>query len=326
MSNLKVLFVGGSGQISFDCIHESVRQGHETWVFNRGNHNSGLPAEVSHLKGDFHNEDDYRNLLAQSFDVICQFRVFEPSEMQRDLALLTAKAAKAHYIFISSAVCYTKPSEDFPIVESSSKGNLYWDYGSKKLQCEQLLRQQKALPYTIIRPSHTTRDRFITALDEGDLVYQRLQAGKDLILFDSGESLWTITLGRHFAIPFVRLFTSEGVHFEDFHLTSDNAYSWNEIYASLGRVLGKLPNIAYFPVEKIIKSAPHLKGPLLGDKVSPTVFDNTKIKHAVGPFDCDVSLDAFTREVLEKAAGRLGDTSLQESDSAYEALITKLKT
>ena len=33
---LKVLYVGGTGQISFDCVHESVRAGHDTFVCNRG--------------------------------------------------------------------------------------------------------------------------------------------------------------------------------------------------------------------------------------------------------------------------------------------------
>ena len=32
---LKVLHIGGTGQISFDCVHESVRAGCHTFVFNR---------------------------------------------------------------------------------------------------------------------------------------------------------------------------------------------------------------------------------------------------------------------------------------------------
>ena len=71
----KVLYIGGTGQISFDCIHASVQAGHETWVFNRGNNNAGLPAETKFLRGDMHVDSDYQQIAAEGFDVICQFHV-----------------------------------------------------------------------------------------------------------------------------------------------------------------------------------------------------------------------------------------------------------
>ena len=45
---MRVLYVGGTGEISFACIHESVRLGHDVTVFNRGHHNGGLPQLKSH--------------------------------------------------------------------------------------------------------------------------------------------------------------------------------------------------------------------------------------------------------------------------------------
>ena len=48
---MRVLYIGGTGEISFDCIHESVRLGHEVTVFNRGRHNAGLPAECRFVVG-----------------------------------------------------------------------------------------------------------------------------------------------------------------------------------------------------------------------------------------------------------------------------------
>src|SRR4249920_1238957 len=40
-SDMRILYIGGTGEISFACVHESVRLGHEVSVFNRGNHNAG---------------------------------------------------------------------------------------------------------------------------------------------------------------------------------------------------------------------------------------------------------------------------------------------
>ena len=48
---MRVLYIGGSGEISFECIHESVRLGHDVTVFNRGRNNAGLPTGVSSVMG-----------------------------------------------------------------------------------------------------------------------------------------------------------------------------------------------------------------------------------------------------------------------------------
>ena len=82
---MKVLYIGGTGQISFDCIHQTVKAGHEVTVFNRGKHNAGLPESVDFITGDFNDDRQYAQILEHSFDVICQFRVFTPGEMKRDL-------------------------------------------------------------------------------------------------------------------------------------------------------------------------------------------------------------------------------------------------
>ena len=101
---MKVLYIGGSGQISYDCIHETVRAGYETWVFNRGNHNDGLPPEVNLIKGDMQDEEEYAKLADMHFDVICQFRVFSQDQLERDIKLFTGKTSQ--YLFISTASAY----------------------------------------------------------------------------------------------------------------------------------------------------------------------------------------------------------------------------
>jgi len=61
---MKVLYIGGTGEISFDCIHESVRLEHEVTVFNRGNNNAGLPDECRRIRGDINDHEAYRQLAA----------------------------------------------------------------------------------------------------------------------------------------------------------------------------------------------------------------------------------------------------------------------
>jgi nucleoside-diphosphate-sugar epimerase len=154
---MRVLFIGGTGEISFDCVRESMRLGHDVTVFNRGHNNAGLPPECHVIIGDLEDDDAYRRLAALDFDVVCQFRLFTTAAMARDIRLFTEHTGQ--YVFISSASVYRKPVRGLPITESTPLENPYWEYSRAKADMEGLLRSQTALPYTIIRPSHTYRTK-----------------------------------------------------------------------------------------------------------------------------------------------------------------------
>ncbi len=318
---MKVLFVGGTGQISFDCVHEAVRVGHDVWVFNRGNSNAGLPEAVSYIRGDFDDDADYGRIAEMGFDVICQFRVFTPEQMERDVALLAGKVTQ--YVFISSASAYQKPVRHYVITEDVPLENPHAAYSRNKAACEELLRAQQELHYTIVRPSHTSRTKFTTAMGEGDLAASRMLRGKPVVVPGDGTSLWTITRSRDFAPPFVALFGNVGAMDDVFHLTSDNAYAWNMIYEAIGRAVGVEPDLVHVPSDTLAKYNPDWEGALLGDKAYSVVFDNSKIKAVVGDFKCDPSLDGFMALLAEDFMARGGiDVSIDERlDALYDRIV-----
>ena len=320
---MKVLFVGGTGQISFDCVHESVRAGHDVWVFNRGNSNAGLPEAVSFIKGDFDDDDEYAQIAEMGFDVICQFRVFTPDQMRRDVALLAGKVAQ--YIFISSASAYQKPVRHYVITEDVPLENPFAQYSRDKAACEVVLQSQQGLHYTIVRPSHTSRTKFTTAMGEGDLAASRMLRGKPVVVPGDGTSLWTVTRSKDFAPPFVKLFGCVGAMDEAFHLTRDNAYSRNMIYEAIGRAEGvAAPELVHVPSDTLIRYNRDWEGALHGDKSNSVVFDNSKIKAVVGDFTCDPSLDDFMALLAEDFASRGGVNVPidEELDALYDQIIT----
>ncbi len=316
------MFVGGTGQISFDCVHESVRVGHDVWVFNRGNSNAGLPGAVSFIKGDFDDDMDYGRIAEMGFDVICQFRVFTPEQMKRDVALLTGKVAQ--YIFISSASAYQKPTRHYVITEDIPLENPFAVYSRNKAACEAVLRAQEDLHYTVVRPSHTSRTKFTTAMGEGDLAASRMLRGKPVIVPGDGTSLWTITRSKDFAPPFVKLFGNVGAIDEVFHLTSDNAYTWNMIYKAIGRAVGVEPELVHVPTDTLVRYNPEWEGALLGDKSNTVVFDNSKIKAVVGDFQCDSSLDDFMAMLAQEFMARGGvAVPIDEAlDALYDRIVS----
>lgn len=317
---MRVLYIGGTGQISFDCVHESVKAGHDVSVLNRGHNNAGLPHACHLISGDVNDDAAYGRLAAQHFDVVCQFRLFDPVMMQRDLALFSG--ACGQYVFISSASAYQKPLRTLPITESVPLENPHWAYSRAKAQMEAMLQSQTALPFTIVRPSHTYRTKMPTPLG-GEV--SRMLRGKPIVLHGDGESLWTITHAQDFARPFVRLLGASNVLGEAYHITSDRQWSWNEIVEAIAGAIGAgAIEVVHVATDTLIAYRPEWTGPLLGDKSVSVVFDNSKIKAAVGDFDCPIGVWDGMRMVAERYPPRAEDYDAA-LDELYDRIIAVAK-
>lgn len=315
---MRVLYIGGTGEISFDCVHESVRLGHDVTVFNRGNHNTGLPPECRLIAGDVEDDVAYRGLAERDFDVVCQFRLFTPSAMERDVAVFTGHCGQ--YVFISSASAYRKPVRGLPITESTPLENPYWDYSRAKAAMEAMIRAQTALRYTIVRPSHTYRTKMPTPLG-GEV--GRMLRGKPVVLHGDGESLWTVTHARDFARPFARLLGEPRAIGEAFHITNDRQWSWNEIFEAIAAALGVgQPQIVHVATDTLIRYRPEWEGPLLGDKSPSVVFDNAKVKSVVGDFECPIDPWEGMRLVARQHPPRADVYDLQ-LDTLYDRIVAE---
>jgi nucleoside-diphosphate-sugar epimerase len=294
--SLKVLFVGGTGNISLPCVEEAVRAGHRVTVFNRGARDALLPPGVASITGDMSDGATYRELGRNGFDVVCQFIAFAPAQIANDIAAFSGKVGQ--YIFISSASVYQKPPRHTMISEQTPTINPYWGYSQNKIASEAMLKAANGLSWTIVRPSHTVRTILPTMFNEGDSVAHRMHAGKPVIVAGDGTTPWTLTRSADFAVPFVKLFGRNAAYGEDFHITSDNAYTWDSIYSTIAAGLGVAADIVHVPTATLVRYHRDWEGPLLGDKTWAALFDNRKIKRIAGDFDCAKDLGEVLAEPI----------------------------
>lgn len=293
---MKVLFIGGTGQISLPCVERSVAAGHDVSVLNRGVTDVSLPESVKQIVGDTSDGSLYNALPDGNFDVVCQFRAFDPKEVARDIEMFSGKVGQ--YIFISSASAYLKPATDYLITEETPLINPFWLYSRQKAECEDLLRHTENLPWTIVRPSHTMRVGLPTFLNDSDTVGLRILNGKPVLVAGDGLTLWTLTRPADFAVPFVNLFGNARAIGEDFHITGDKGFTWDDIYTRIGEGLGVEADIVHVPTDTLIKYNPEWEGPLYGDKVWCALFDNSKVKSVAGDFSCSEDLDEILAEPI----------------------------
>jgi nucleoside-diphosphate-sugar epimerase len=322
---MKVLYVGGTGEISHACVAESVTLGHEVSVFNRGRSERPLPAGVREIRGDLADEAGYAALADERFDVVCQFLAFEASVVERDLAVFGGRIGQ--YAFISSASAYAKPLDRFAVItEGTPLENPYWEYSRKKAAMEaSLMEWHRAgrLPVTIVRPSHTYRYNFPVALGGGDWTAERILAGRPVIVHGDGASLWTLTHSTDFARPFVRLLGNERALGEAFHITGRGVHTWDEILAAVGHALGAEPRLVHVASDTLVRYEPSWKGPLHGDKAPSTLFDNSKVVGAAGAFETTVSLDdgfAGVARAFEARRAKRGPAT----DPGLDALVARI--
>jgi nucleoside-diphosphate-sugar epimerase len=253
-----------------------------------------LPIGVTTIVGDIHDQEAYAKLGASKFDVVCAFMVFKPEHIRQDIATFSGKVGQ--YVFISSASCYLKPVRHYIITEKTPLENPYWEYSRNKIACERLLQDQSKLPYTIVRPSHTVRTRL--PIEVGDAMggLRRMLAGKPVLVTGDGTSPWTLTRSIDFSVPFVRLFGNSRALSQDFHITNDRAFTWDQIHTAIGRAFEVKVRNVHVPTDTLIRYNPEWTGPLVGDNMWTALFDNSKIKNAVGEFTCSADLDEILAE------------------------------
>ena len=296
---MKILFLGGTGNISTDCAALLHKRGHEILVLTRGK--TAVPPGYRAVQADRKDATAMRAALqGLQPEVVVNFLGYDLSDVQVDFDLFNGVVRQ--YVFISSTVVYAKPPQRLPLTEDAPLGNPFWDYAEKKLACERWLqerREESGFPVTIVRPSHTYSKRWIpNPVSSGSYTFAaRLEQGKPVFIHDEGESAWTLTTTADFAAGLAGLLGKPEAIGEAFHITSDEVLTWNQIYAEIAAALGvKSPQIVKVPTDFICQVAPQLTGTLKGDKAHPGVFDNSKIKRFVPEFRCRTPFRLGVRE------------------------------
>jgi len=317
---MRVLYIGGSGEISKSCVDQSVRAGQEVIVYNRGKRQESLPASVHHIEGDIRDKPAYQQLADQQYDVVCQFLAYTEETIATDLGLFAGNCGQ--YIFISTASAYQKPCQHHVITEETPLDNPFWLYSRVKAACESRLKEQDTLPFTIVRPSHTYRTRFPSTVIDGDHLAWRLKNNKPVPVHGDGESLWTLTHSDDFARAFVGLFGNEEALGNTVHITDSGGYTWNVILREVAATLEKEPAIIPITTQKLCQYNPDWTGPLLGDKSNSVIFDNSKINQLVGGWECEIDLATGLALTADHIHSRF--SAGYEPDPAQEQLIDRI--
>ncbi len=303
---MRFLFIGGTGLISSACSELALARGHELYLLNRGQSAKYPPAQGAVLlQGDIRQDPAVtgRLLSGLHFDAAVDFIAFSAEDIERDLAVLRGRTDQ--FVFISSASAYQKPPQSYVITEETPLDNPFWEYSRGKIAAEERLKQairEEGFPATIVRPSLTYGPAQIPVCvgswDHPWTIIDRIQRGLKVVVPGDGTSLWVLTWNGDFARGLLGLLGNSSASGNTYHITSDEVLTWDQIYNEAFNALGAAPRILHAPSELISAYWPHAVGSLMGDKMHSAVFDNSKIRHAVPDFVCEVNWATGLRRAL----------------------------
>jgi nucleoside-diphosphate-sugar epimerase len=298
---MKVLFIGGTGNISTSVSRRAVEKGIDLYLLNRGQHKVELSG-VRHILGDINRPVQVQDTLrGQQFDAVVNWIAFNADDIERDIALFAGRTKQ--YVFISSASVYQKPPTHPVITESTPLYNPFWKYSQNKIRCEERLEQayrESGFPMTIVRPSLTYDTTFPIAIGGWGCytLADRLLKGQKIIVHGDGSSLWTVTHSEDFAKGFVGLLGHPQAIGHAFHITSDEVLTWNQIYHTIADALGVEASVVHIASDLIAEIDPSLGAGLLGDKTWSAIFDNSKVKSLVPGFQATIPFHVGIHKTL----------------------------
>jgi nucleoside-diphosphate-sugar epimerase len=330
---MRVLFIGGTGNISLASTRLAAELGMEVTLLRRGQRTADLPKDVRTIAVDVRDEEAAAQALGnQTFDAVVDWIAFTPDDIERDIRIFRDRARQ--FLFISSASAYQKPVGHYLITESTPLANPFWQYSRDKIACEDRLMKaylEEGFPITIVRPSLTYGDtQIVLAVNSWQKSWtavDRMRRGKKVIVPGDGSSLWVITHNSDFAQGLVGLLGHRQAIGHAFHITSEEVMTWDQYYRITAQAAGVEAQIIHIPSDFLGAAMPDEVGSLTGDKAVSVVFDNSKIKRFVPGYCAKIpfaqgiqrTIEWFDADPRRKQVDEAADAAWDKLIDAYES-------
>lgn len=329
---MKILIVGGTGNISWHCTTQAVEFGHEVWILNRAATRATRrppPVGVKEITLDIRNKTAALAALGhQEFDVVADFICFDEKQAEEDFELFQGRTG--HFIFISSEAIYRRESAKQPFREDTQQymPEDVCSYVAGKIRAERaFLEKHKAtgFPVTILRPGYTYDTIVPVSLGHNCFTApQRALTGKPLLIGGDGNNRWTFTHSSDFARAFVAVLGKPETIGRAIQVTSDFVHSWNEATEILADALGVTnPRFLHIPAEAVLQSELGRQKELATAKLSDATFTNAGIRSIVPEWSAEISLARGLRQTI---AWLFEDATRRRIDLHLNAALEKLET
>lgn len=302
---MRILIVGGTGNISWRLSRAAIDADWQVTLLNRGapdRRRRPVPPGCDVIVSDINNQaQTERALGGRFFDVVVDFVCYNEQQARRAISYFRQRTH--HYVFISTTALYDRQRAKPPFTEDSAVIESGWDYALAKAHAERAFGEAAArdgFPVTILRPSHTYDTTIPEALGDGNWTNPwRLLNGKPIVLHGDGTTLWTVTHSSDFVRAIVEFLKSGHAPGGTFHITTDEIHNWREITAAVCREIGvSAPKLCYRTTEEIDRVTARYGNGIKWHKMWCDIYDNSKFKAACPSWHATMSLQDGIKEAI----------------------------
>src|SRR5581483_8579651 len=304
---MKILVIGGTGNISTPLTKTLVAQGHELTLFKRSSKTPEWLTGARIITGDRTRREELRDKLSGlgRFDCVIDMICYELADAQCDIEIFRGRTQQ--FIFCSTVDVYRKTPQSYPVTEENGvvEARPSFPYAHKKVLCEQALweaHRRGEFALTICRPAFTYNEAWSPGIHSfGGQSYHldRLRRGRPIILHGDGTSIWVATYRDDVARGFTGAIGNTKAFGQDYNLPGDEWMTHNHIWRTIAGVMGAPePDFVYIPTDLLANLAPKQAEWCLENFRHHNLFDNTKAKRDLG-FRYTVPFEQGVRKCLD---------------------------
>jgi nucleoside-diphosphate-sugar epimerase len=323
---MRVLLIGGTGLISRGIVKHLLTRGASITMFNRGQRENTLPESVESIHGDRNDFDAFESTFRDKrFDVVIDMIAYNPKQAESDVRAFGGRCG--HFIFCSTVCTYGVKVPPHVLVDETFPQEPISEYGRNKVACEKIVmaaHQERKMPVTIIRPSHTygPGNPLIDNLEPDAVSWDRIERGLPVLCAGDGLGLWVSThrddVGKLFAYAAMNP-TTFG---QAYNATRDEIFTWQDLIRETAAAIGQSPKVLFMPAEWIVGHEPKRFGLLREITQFHGAYNSSKAKRDVAEFRCEISYATGAAQTLADVRKR-GKWKSSESDSLYETMVQK---
>ena len=276
---VKILIIGGTGQISRAISRQFLEAGDSLTLYHRGQTSAPALEGTQTILGDRQDFAAFEKQIAGAgtFDCVIDMVCFHPEEA--DSLVRAFKGRTGQLILCSTAAVYQRPANRYPITEDEPVMPTSL-YGRDKARCEQILmaaHSEGKLNMTILRPANTygPGGDLSYTLGQGTGFLDRIRKGKPLVSPGDGCALRAYAHAEDVARGFVSAAGNVRAYGQAYHLTGEEWLTWDRYFELISAALGEpLPRLVHIPCEVLYAMAPDLLANVLENYRYNNFFDN----------------------------------------------------
>lgn len=301
---MNVLIIGGMGVIGGAITEAAVKAGLDVTVLSRrASFGKWMGLSATYIQGDWKDDKFAGELVEKGFDVIVDTQIFNEQQMARSLRIVDNHCSQ--FVYISTDSVYAHPNENLNEEREIRMDDIKWNYGINKRKAELYLLSHSAdycFDWTVIRPTLTFGDTrvpvgFSSKRGTYTLI-DRIEKDKPIIRFDDGKSRHSLCHVSIFGNAAVGLFLNEKSYGCFYHISDDCSYTYDEIFATIEKIVGKKGIYTFFDAGKVKKYNSYVYEEMIYDKNPEFTLDNANIKAVCSEVCFHVDLQDVLRETL----------------------------